>query len=290
MTIPTSVSPSRVVLVDLDWADADLLPELLRQARVQVRKVAGRSTRDPGMRLAELCGVPRTLELEDLARDSFDVAVVGSASSRRQRIDELVGRAGATLLEPRQWVGDPHGQSRDDIVPPRSGPDLTELTPEALAERVDSAIPDLTPSPGADRDPGTHPTSTGRMWLSARALEARLEDALERHSRAGMPFVAHRLRAEANPGWAESSWNDLVADLRSDDAFGRTGPETMLVLSLGSATAFAPILERFGERWQIASSQHPSERAAWFCERIELTSRADAPLFRAVVQGWLRSG
>ena len=76
-------SPRRIVLIDFDWQDADLLPELLRHPGVDVRLVAGPSADDPGVRVAELCGVPRTLELADLARERFDLALLGERKTYR---------------------------------------------------------------------------------------------------------------------------------------------------------------------------------------------------------------
>ena len=65
---PLNETRRRVVLVDFDWQDADLIPELLARPGISVRLVAGSDTDDAGVRLAELCGLPRTVDLADLTR------------------------------------------------------------------------------------------------------------------------------------------------------------------------------------------------------------------------------
>jgi hypothetical protein len=72
----SSASPNgssrKLVLVDFDWQDADLVPELLQQPGISVRLVASERGDDAGIRLSELCGLPRTVDLDDLPRDIFD--------------------------------------------------------------------------------------------------------------------------------------------------------------------------------------------------------------------------
>jgi len=94
MTNPTAVSASgadrRLLLVDFDWQDADLMPELLQHPGVSVRLVAGAQFDDAGIRLAELCGLPRTVDLADLTREIFDLALVSERSPRRTQIEGLL--------------------------------------------------------------------------------------------------------------------------------------------------------------------------------------------------------
>ena len=79
-----------LLLIDFDWQDADLLSDLFRQPGVSVRLVAGPGPQDPGVRMADLCGLPRTLDLADLTREIFDVALVGERSSRRTQLESLL--------------------------------------------------------------------------------------------------------------------------------------------------------------------------------------------------------
>jgi hypothetical protein len=99
--------PRRVVLIDFDWQDADLLPELLRQPDVSVRLVAGERTHDPGVRVAELCGLPRTLDLADLTREIFDLALVGERSSRRTQLESLLLALGTPSQTPQEFLRAP---------------------------------------------------------------------------------------------------------------------------------------------------------------------------------------
>lgn len=96
--------PRRVVLIDFDWQDADLLPELLKRPGVSVRLVAGERVHDPGVRVAELCGIPRTLDLADLTREIFDLAIVGERSSRRTQLESLLLALGTPCQTPQEFM------------------------------------------------------------------------------------------------------------------------------------------------------------------------------------------
>src|SRR5216117_2769560 len=101
---PNSTSPWRVVLIDLDWQDADLLPELLRAPEVSVGLAIGSSPNDAGVRVAALCGLPRSLELADLTREIFDLALVSDRSPRRERLDRLLRALGTRIESPDEFV------------------------------------------------------------------------------------------------------------------------------------------------------------------------------------------
>ncbi|MBP8136994.1 MAG: hypothetical protein KAY61_02220 [Candidatus Eisenbacteria bacterium] len=96
--------PRRVVLIDFDWQDADLLPELLKRPGISVRLVAGERVHDPGVRVAELCGLPRTLDLADLTREIFDLAIVGERSSRRTQLESLLLALGTPCQTPQEFM------------------------------------------------------------------------------------------------------------------------------------------------------------------------------------------
>ncbi|MFN8588586.1 MAG: hypothetical protein U0704_12390 [Candidatus Eisenbacteria bacterium] len=96
--------PRRVVLIDFDWQDADLLPELLKRPGISVRLVAGERVHDPGVRVAELCGLPRTLDLADLTREIFDLAIVGERSSRRTQLESLLLALGTPVQTPAEFL------------------------------------------------------------------------------------------------------------------------------------------------------------------------------------------
>jgi hypothetical protein len=107
--------PKRIVLVDFDWQDADLMPDLLRRPGVSVRLVAGERNDDAGLRVAELCGLPRTLDLADLTREIFDLALVGEKSSRRTQLESLLLALGTPCQTPGEFL---HGLRSEAATPP----------------------------------------------------------------------------------------------------------------------------------------------------------------------------
>jgi hypothetical protein len=140
----------RVVLIDFDWMDADLIPELLRHPGLSVRLVAGACADDPGMRVAELCGVPRTLELGDLTREMFDVALVGEQSARRGHVANLFQALGTPVVSPQAFLGGVRGfeRRRSSRVSPRAEA-MSVLVGDEVAALIDHAIPNLG-APAAD--------------------------------------------------------------------------------------------------------------------------------------------
>jgi hypothetical protein len=92
------------VLIDFDWQDADLLPELLRMPGVSVRLVAGAADTEGGLRIAELCGLPRSTELADLTREIFDVALLSERSGRRDQVERLLRALGTPVESPEPFV------------------------------------------------------------------------------------------------------------------------------------------------------------------------------------------
>lgn len=178
MTAPSSFAAARrrLVLVDLDWSEADLIPELLRLPHVSVRRVAGRSADDPGIRVAELCGIPHTLELADLTREVFDLALVGERSERRDQIANLLQALGAASTAPRAFAASLRRHERR--TPERAGgPELTGLSGAEVSALIDSAIPDLagteTPPELFADDPTPDPGNRlGLERLLARGMNA----------------------------------------------------------------------------------------------------------------------
>jgi len=198
MTSPHPFAPNsgrrRVVLVDLDWAEADLLPELLRQQQVSVRRVAGRAADDPGIRVAELCGVPHTLELADLTREVFDVALIGERSERRDQIESLLQALGVQAAAPRAFLaGLRRIERRTTPRPTAIDPDLAELSGAQVSALIDSAIPDLggTPAPVELYAEDPMPDPTNRLGL---------ERLLARGMNASGAFAAALTLGRAEPG------------------------------------------------------------------------------------------
>ena len=145
-----SPTPRRLLLVDFDWRDADWLPELFRIPGASVRLVAGDGPQDPGVRVAELCGLPRTVDLADMTREIFDVALVGERSSRRTQLESLLVALGTPCMTPEEYL---RGPAADDAS--RPGVDATLALHAAALEQslsgpvgalVDRALPDLSES------------------------------------------------------------------------------------------------------------------------------------------------
>src|SRR5499427_7724508 len=153
---PAVPSPRRLLLIDFDWRDADWLPDLFRSPGISVRLVAGDGPQDPGVRMAELCGLPRTLDLADLTREIFDLALVGERSSRRTQLESLLVALGTPCMTAEEYLHGSAGSSRPGV-------DATLALHAAALEQslagpvdavVDRALPDLSePTPLEPRPP-----------------------------------------------------------------------------------------------------------------------------------------
>ena len=144
----TAVSTRRIVLIDFDWEDADLLPALLRQPQVAVRLVAGSRNDEPGMRLAEICSLPRTVDLADLTREIFDVALVSERSPRRTQIESLLLALGTPSQSPQGFLNE--RAAPPDVTPAIEAPLALHaaafenaLGGEDFNALVEQALPDL---------------------------------------------------------------------------------------------------------------------------------------------------
>ncbi|HEY6195171.1 MAG TPA: hypothetical protein VI504_09025 [Candidatus Eisenbacteria bacterium] len=179
----------RLLLIDFDWQDADLIPDLFQRPEVSVRLVAGDGPQDPGVRIADLCGLPRTLDLADLTREIFDVALVGERSSRRTQLESLLVALGTPCVTPEEYLRGPG--AADDAS--RPGVDASLALHAAALEQslaggtdalVDQALPGLDePTPLEPRavEPGASPRS-GELRLDdfpSAETRLRLEDALK---------------------------------------------------------------------------------------------------------------
>jgi len=150
----------RVVLVDFDWQDADLLPALFRRPELSIRLVAGERRDTPGLRVAELCGLPHTMDLADLTREIFDLALVSERSPRRTQVEGLLQVLGTPCATPTSFL--------DGVVDTSTAAPSIEtpmvlhaaalestLGGESMEEIVDQALPDLvmSPEPGGGSPP-----------------------------------------------------------------------------------------------------------------------------------------
>jgi len=221
-----NANPKRVVLVDFDWGDADLMPELLRRPGVAVRLVAGNHAQDPGLRVAEMCGLPRTLDLADLTREIFDMALVGESSSRRSQLESLLLALGTPCLTPQEFL---RGKPGEPPPPPAIEAPLA-LHAAALEHTlgggdfdalVEQALPDLgadapvTPQPVA---PTNHP----------RILITSFEDFPSHEARAHLEEALKELVSRSGAGTAELH----AGDSASLQLLAQIGPEDRLLSGL----------------------------------------------------------
>ena len=189
---PAVPSVRRLLLIDLDWRDADWLPELFRSPGVSVRLVAGEGPQDPGVRLAEMCDLPRTVDLADLTREIFDLAIVGERSSRRTQLESLLVALGTPCMTPEEYLRGPAAleASRPGVDAPLAlhaaamEQSLAGSDPSPLDTIVESALPDLSePTPLEPRviaEP-VEPRHAVASLVDFPSREAReqLEDALK---------------------------------------------------------------------------------------------------------------
>src|SRR5262249_37287054 len=147
------------------------LPDLFRSPGASVRLVAGEGPQDPGVRMAELCGLPRTVDLADLTREIFDLALVGERSSRRTQLESLLVALGTPCMTPEEYL---RGAGADASRP---GVDASLALHAAALEQslagpvdalVDRALPDLTePTPLEPREPA--PAGEPRLVVATLA-------------------------------------------------------------------------------------------------------------------------
>ena len=146
-TLPSAVTNGvrrRIVLIDFDWQDADLLPRLLQQPGVMVRLVAGERTEDAGLRMAEICGLPRSLDLADLTREIFDLALVSSRSLRLARVQSLLEALRTPCLSPLEFLESEEGPA---ATPPAAAADVAHAPAPAAAPST--ARVEAVPEPGS---------------------------------------------------------------------------------------------------------------------------------------------
>ena len=218
---PATSTPRRLLIIDFDWRDVDWLPELFRNPGTSVRLVAGDGPQDPGVRVAELCGLPRTVDLADLTREIFDVALVGERSSRRTQLESLLVALGTPCMTPEEFLRGPAGSSRPGVDATLAvhaaalEQTLAGPAPGAMDTLLERALPDLsetTPLESRLHAPPAEP----RVVMSSlddfpsREMRLRLEEALRQ-------LVSHTGAGSAEVHTGDKSQMRLVAQVGPND-------------------------------------------------------------------------
>jgi hypothetical protein len=207
----------RLLIIDFDWQDADLLSELFRRPGVSVRLVAGLGPHDPGVRMADLCGLPRTVDLADLTREIFDLALVGERSSRRTQLESLLVALGTPCQTPEEFLHGAHSGSRPSVEAPLSlhAAALEQSLSGSVESLVDTALPDLDPST---------PLEPREVYIPdpPRVTVSTLDDFPSRETRQELEETLKALVRETGAGTAEVHAGDrtrmrLVAQVGPDD-------------------------------------------------------------------------
>jgi len=189
----------RLLLVDFDWQDADLMPELLQQPGVSVRLVAGNGQEDAGIRLAELCGLPRTVDLADLTREIFDLALVSERSPRRTQVEGLLLALGTPSVTPQAFLA---GDRPDPTVPAVEAPLAVHAAAFESAvggEDFDAIMEQALPDVSADS-----PTAPKPVQITGRIPQVdSLEDFPSPEDRRGLEAALHGLMLETGADRAE---------------------------------------------------------------------------------------
>ena len=266
----------RVVLIDFDWQDADLMPQLLRRPGVSVRLVAGEDGQDAGVRVAELCGLPRTLDLADLTREIFDLALIGERSSRRTQLESLLLALGTPCQTPGEFLrGHPeptgalptieaplalHAAALEHSL---GGVDFNEL--------VEQALPDL----GADAPVAPHPVEPASP---PRVRVVSLEDFPSRESRARLESALKGLVTDTGAGTAELH----AGDDASLQLVAQVGPEDKLLRGL------IDLAHEMGTPQVVTRLSEPGKGRAWGAWPFKTMQRRGVLAAAAIdpEQGW----
>lgn len=314
-TVPTA-GRRRAVLIDFDWQDSDLVPALLRQPGLTVRLVAADRADSPGLRVAELCDLPRTVDLADLTREIFDVALVSERSTRRTQVEGLLLALGTPSLTPESFLA---GQP----VPVEDGPAIEAslalhaaafedaIGGDAFSAIVEQALPDLASNDAPTAPQPVQPVSPPRISVSSLSDfpstedRHRLEDALRMLMR-GTGAKAAELYAGRSDGVK------LVAQVGHEDPLLRGLVDLALELNKPQVMSrvSAPGEGRVWGAWPFRTTQHrgvlagaaidsPRECSPWEQMVEELRTRWDqqdrertAPAFPMLPQaqaGWLEN-
>ncbi|HET9327671.1 MAG TPA: hypothetical protein VFQ05_12975 [Candidatus Eisenbacteria bacterium] len=240
----------RVVLVDFDWQDADLIPELLAQPAISVRLVAGSTPDDAGVRLAELCGLPRTVDLADLTREIFDLALISERSPRRTQIEGLLLALGTPSLTPQSFMA--NGGAPDTTPGVEAPLELhaaameSALGGEPFDRLVEQALPDISDD-APTSPPAVLPKGDPSFVIGS------LDDFPSIDDRRGLENALQLLMSDTGAGRAELH----VAGAEASETVVEIGPSDALLRGL------VELARERGTPQVVASLGGPPEGVAW---------------------------
>ena len=304
----------RIVLVDFDWQDADLLPRLLRRPEISVRLVAGGDGEEAGTRVAEMCGLPCTVDLADLTREIFDLALVSERSPRRTQVEGLLLALGTPRATPDAFLDDEAGAGSDmpGIEAPlalHAAAFETSLGGQPCDTILRDALPDLAPDAPTTPQP-VRPS--GRRGVRIRSLDD-FPSSEDRHQLEGALRI---LVADTGAGRAELHAGrkgdmKMVAEIGPDDALLKGLVDLAVELNLPQVIKqlSGPQEGKAWGAWPFQTTQHrgvlaagginPAEgwttwermvedlRATWDEHDREMAAPA-FPLVPDPAQGWLQ--
>jgi hypothetical protein len=161
--VPPASAVRRVVLIDPSETEAGAIPAVTAMPGVHLCLVACDHPAAPGVRAAERAGVRVTLDLADLTRDVYDVALLGEHSPRRARLLGLMRALGTPVTTPHEFTD---GTQRAAMTP-------GALRESTVATPADGGAPSAIDPPPAD-DPGAIEAWLGALARRTGAHGARL--------------------------------------------------------------------------------------------------------------------
>ena len=271
-----NLMPRRVVLIDFDWQDADLLPELLRRPGVSVRLVAGERVHDAGVRVAELCGLPRTLDLADLTREIFDVALVGERSSRRTQLESLLLALGTPCQTPQEFLrGQEHGESDAPAIEAPLALHAAALEHTLGGGDFDALLEHALPDIGDDAPVAPGPVA---IAVHPHVMVSSLDDFPSVEARKRLESALKDLVSRSGAGTAELH----AGDNASLQLVAQVGPEDKLLRGL------IELANEMGTPQVVTRLSEPGKGKAWGAWPFKTTQRRGVLAAAAIdpEQGW----
>jgi hypothetical protein len=269
-------SRRRLVLIDFDWEDADIVPDLLRQPDISVRLVAGSRTDEPGLRVAELCSLPRTVDLADLTREIFDLALVGERSPRRTQVEGLLQALGTPCASPRTFLS---GQGEiDDSGPGVEAPlamHAAALEDALGGENFEAVMEQMLPD--LDENAPTTPQPVQPTGRSPIVLKS-LDDFPSTYDRKKLESALREMMQNTGAERAEVR----TADKSGMQTIAQVGPDDPLLKGL------VELAMRFNMPQVVTQIAGPEEGKAWGAWPFQTTQRRGVVAAAAIdpASGW----